>query len=120
MKFEPERSSWLTLAVRLVTSELMRLMWVLKPASRNFLQDHPIRAAVEGVLSELGIARAPACTLRITSTIPISAGMGSGAAVSVALMRALSSFLGHPLSNAHVSELAFEVEKIYHGASSGI
>jgi mevalonate kinase len=83
-------------------------------------EDHPIRAAVEGVLSELGITGAPACTLRITSTIPISAGMGSGAAVSVALIRALSSFLGHPLSNVLVSELAFEVEKLHHGTPSGI
>jgi len=92
----------------------------LETSLERLSEDHPIRAAVEGVLSELGIARAPACTLRITSTIPISAGMGSGAAVSVALMRALSSFLGHPLSNARVSELAFEVEKIHHGTPSGI
>jgi mevalonate kinase len=35
-------------------------------------------------------------------------------------MRALSSFLGNPLSNARVSELAFEVEKIHHGTPSGI
>lgn len=92
----------------------------LETSLEQLPEDQPIRAAVEGVLSELGIARPPACTLRITSTIPISAGMGSGAAVSVALMRALSSFLGHPLSNAHVSELAFEVEKIHHGTPSGI
>ncbi len=92
----------------------------LETSLEELPEDHPIRAAVEGVLSELGIARAPACTLRITSTIPISAGMGSGAAVSVALVRALSSFLGHPLSNERVSELAFEVEKIHHGTPSGI
>jgi len=83
-------------------------------------EDQPIRVAMEWVLSELGTARAPACTLQITSTIPISAGMGSGAAVSVAIMRAFSSFLGHPLSNARVSDLAFEVEKIHHGTPSGI
>jgi mevalonate kinase len=92
----------------------------LETSLEELPEDHPIRAAVEGVLSELGIARAPACTLRITSTIPISAGMGSGAAVSVILMRALSSFLGNPLSNARVSALAFEVEKIHHGTPSGI
>ncbi|MFC2054176.1 mevalonate kinase [Chloroflexota bacterium] len=92
----------------------------LETSLEGLPKDHPIRAAVEGVISELGITRAPACTLRITSTIPISAGMGSGAAVSVALIRALSSFLGHPLSNALVSELAFEVEKIHHGIPSGI
>jgi mevalonate kinase len=92
----------------------------LETSLEELPEDHPIRAAVEGVLSELGIARAHACKLRITSTIPISAGMGSGAAVSVALMRAFSSFLGNPLSNARVSELAFEVEKIHHGTPSGI
>ncbi len=92
----------------------------LETSLKELPEDHSIRAAVEGVFSDLGIARAPACTLRITSTIPISAGMGSGAAVSVALMRALSSFLGNPLSNARVSELAFEVEKIHHGTPSGI
>jgi mevalonate kinase len=92
----------------------------LETSLEELPEDHPIRAAVEGVLSELGIARAPACTLRITSTIPISAGMGSGAAVSVAIMRAFSRFLGNPLSNARVSELAFEVEKIHHGTPSGI
>jgi mevalonate kinase len=92
----------------------------LETSLEELPEDHPIHAAVEGVFSELGIARTPACTLRITSTIPISAGMGSGAAVSVALVRALSSFLGNPLSNARVSELAFEVEKIHHGTPSGI
>jgi mevalonate kinase len=62
----------------------------------------------------------PACRVRITSTIPVAAGLGSGAAVSVALGRALSSFLGHPLSNDQISDLAFQVEKKYHGTPSGI
>ena len=92
----------------------------LETSLEGLPEDHPIRAAVEGVLFELGITRAPACTLQITSTIPISAGMGSGAAVSVALMQALSSSLGQPLSDARVTELAFEVEKIHHGTPSGI
>jgi mevalonate kinase len=46
--------------------------------------------------------------------------MGSGAAVSVALLRSLSAFLGRLLSDEGVSALAFEIEKIHHGTPSGI
>ena len=82
--------------------------------------DDPIAMAVRLVFSTLGIARLPACTVRITSTIPIAAGLGSGAAVSVAVLRAVSSFAGHPLSAEQVSALAYEVEKRHHGTPSGI
>jgi len=82
--------------------------------------EHPLAAAVNGVLSTLGVSRPLACSLRITSTIPVASGLGSGAAVSVAIIRALSAFLGRPLSNEQVSELAFEVEKLHHGTPSGI
>ena len=82
--------------------------------------DHPLAAAIYNVARALEIERIPACTIRITSTIPIAGGMGSGAAVSVALIRAFSSFLGHPLDNDRVSSLAYEVEKIYHGTPSGV
>jgi mevalonate kinase len=81
---------------------------------------HPLATAIAGVAAELGVARLPACTLRVTSTIPLAAGMGSGAAVSVAIIRALSAFLGNPLSNERVSALAYEVEKLHHGTPSGI
>jgi mevalonate kinase len=82
--------------------------------------DHPIAAALAAVLAELEILRAPACTIRVTSTIPIAAGLGSGAAVSVALIRAFAGFLGTDLPDERVSALAFEVEKLYHGTPSGI
>jgi mevalonate kinase len=81
---------------------------------------HPIKVAIAGVISELGIIRLPACTLRITSTIPVASGLGSGAAVSVGIIRALSAFVGNPLPDERVSALAFEVEKIHHGTPSGI
>jgi mevalonate kinase len=46
--------------------------------------------------------------------------MGSGAAVSTAIVRVLSEFLGQPLSTADVSGLVYEVEKLHHGTPSGI
>jgi mevalonate kinase len=82
--------------------------------------EHPLAAAVRAVLSRLGVSRLPACTLRISSTIPVAAGLGSGAAVSVALMRALSAFLGAPLDDEQVCTLAFEIERLHHGTPSGI
>ncbi len=83
-------------------------------------QDHPLVLVIKGVLEATGIDHPPALTVRITSTIPIAAGLGSGTAVSVAIMRALSEFLGRPLRNENISSLAFEVEKLYHGTPSGI
>ena len=83
-------------------------------------EDHPLARAIQGVIASLGIDRLPACTLRITSTIPVAAGLGSGAAVSVAAIRAVSAFLGRPLPDERVSALAYEVEKLHHGTPSGI
>ena len=83
-------------------------------------KDHPIAVAVNLTVQALKIARPPACTLRITSSIPVASGLGSGAAVTVAVIRALSTFIGKPLSNEETNSIAFEVEKIYHGTPSGI
>jgi mevalonate kinase len=82
--------------------------------------DHPLAIAINGVLRHYGITRPPAFTLRITSNIPLAAGLGSGAAVSVAIIRAVSMFFGHPMADEQVSTLAFEAEKPYHGTPSGI
>jgi mevalonate kinase len=82
--------------------------------------DHPLVAVINSVFSELGITRPPACTVYLQSTIPVAAGLGSGAAVSVAILRALSAFLGAPLPDERVNKLAFEIEKLHHGTPSGI
>ena len=86
----------------------------------NLAPDHPLAAVINSVFSALGIAHPPACTVYLQSTIPIAAGLGSGAAVSVAILRALSAFLGAPLPDERVNKLAFEVEKLHHGTPSGI
>ncbi len=82
--------------------------------------EHALSAVVAETLKELRLERLPACSIRITSTIPVAAGLGSGAAVSVALIRALCGFVGRPLSDERISAVAYEVEKIYHGTPSGI
>ena len=81
---------------------------------------HALAAAIEGVAKLLGVTHIPACTLKVSSSIPVASGLGSGAAVSVAVIRALAGYLGKPLPNEQVSALAYEVEKIHHGTPSGI
>ena len=82
--------------------------------------DHPIASVILKLFQLFGISQTPNLEINISSTIPVAAGLGSGAAVSVALTRALSSFLTHPLSNDEINSLVFEIEKFHHGTPSGI
>ena len=82
--------------------------------------NHPLAAVIKSVFTTLGITQPPSLTVHIESTIPVASSLGSGAAVSVAIIRALSMFLGCPLADEQVNALAFEVEKLYHGTPSGI
>jgi mevalonate kinase len=79
----------------------------------------PLAVAARLTLDHLA-ASVPDATLTVESTIPIASGLGSGAAVSTALVRALAGFLGASLTRAEVSELVYEVERIHHGTPSGI
>jgi mevalonate kinase len=87
----------------------------------DVLEDsHPLKAAIYQVLDNNNIIDPPACRIKVSSSIPPSCGLGSSAAVTTAIIRAFSAFLGQRLTNDQVSELAFEVEKIHHGTPSGI
>ena len=109
-------------------------IWIDAPgidlhAELNSLPDnHPVGSVILKVFSTLGL---PSPTERrvgdeggldisIASTIPVAAGLGSGAAVSVALIRALALHLSTPLTDEQVNELAYEIEKLHHGTPSGI
>jgi mevalonate kinase len=81
--------------------------------------DHPLAFCVRSAVAHLGIPL-PAARLRIRSAIPVAAGLGSGAAVSIAVIRVLAASAGRVLPAAEISSLAFEVEKILHGTPSGV
>jgi mevalonate kinase len=84
----------------------------------------PLAAAIHLTLTKYQSAERPASpppfALVVYSTIPIGSGLGSGAAVCTAAVRALSVFLGLALSNAEVSAMVYETEKLLHGTPSGI
>ncbi len=82
--------------------------------------DHPMAVGITKAMAVMRISHIPACSIRITSSIPIAGGMGSGAAVAAATLRALSASVGHLLSDPQISELVYQTEMIYHGTPSGI
>ncbi|MEM7282634.1 MAG: hydroxymethylglutaryl-CoA reductase, degradative [Pseudomonadota bacterium] len=58
--------------------------------------------------------------IEVYPNVPRAMGLGSSAAVAVAIVRALDQHFQLKLSDAEVSNLAFEAEKIAHGTPSGI
>lgn len=80
----------------------------------------PLSLVIENTLNALAINNPPSMNITINSTIPVASGLGSGAAVSVALVRALALTLGQEIRDEQVNLIAFETEKLYHGTPSGI
>lgn len=86
----------------------------------SLLASHPLAATIRNTLSALGVSSLSGVTVLVRSSIPVAAGLGSGAAVSVAIIRAVAKHLKKELTNEQVNALAFETEKLYHGTPSGI
>lgn len=82
--------------------------------------DHPIGSVILGLLQRFGIFNPPDLEIKIDSTIPVASGLGSGAAVSVALIRAISSYFSYSLTNEQINSLVYESERLHHGTPSGI
>ena len=102
-------------------------IWIDAPAVQIYkrLEDlpknHPLRVAVEKTITKINPKQFSGILIRINSEIPIAGGLGSGAAVSCAVIRALSTFLsGHPFDHETTNQLVFEVEKLHHGDPSGV
>ena len=82
--------------------------------------DHPIASVIHNLFFISRISPFPNIDINITSTIPVASGLGSGAAVTVALIRALSSYIHYDMTDEEVNSFAYEIEKLHHGTPSGI
>ncbi len=58
--------------------------------------------------------------LKLTTNMSIKGGMGSSAALGVSIIRCLDQKFRLGLGNERVNEIAYEVEKLFHGNPSGI
>ena len=82
--------------------------------------DHPIASVIHNFLFLLRVSRFPNLEIKIMSTIPVASGLGSGAAVTVALTRALAVHLDHAMTDEETNAFTYEIEKLHHGTPSGI
>ena len=82
--------------------------------------DEPLAVVTRLALARVGRDCAPDWQITLHSDIPIASGMGSGAALSTALVRSIMLAAGHVAEPAAVSELVYESERFYHGTPSGI
>lgn len=82
--------------------------------------DHPIASVIHNLFFLARVSPFPHLDIKITSTIPVASGLGSGAAVTVALTRALSSRLKHAMTDDQINQFTYEIEKLHHGTPSGI
>jgi mevalonate kinase len=82
--------------------------------------DDPLASIVRLTLSAIKAERDPDLTITVSSLVPIARGMGSGAAVSTAIVRALAQHFERWLSSRAISDLVYQTEILYHGTPSGI
>ncbi len=87
----------------------------LVASALEYFDTHPLTRSPAHPLTHM-----PDLKITITSTIPIASGMGSGAAVATALVRAIAGHLGRSLAPAEVSALVYTSEQRFHGTPSGI
>jgi mevalonate kinase len=82
--------------------------------------DHPVASVIHNLFFLVRVSPFPNLETKISSTIPVASGLGSGAAVTVALTRALASHLKYSMTDEEVNAFAYEIEKLHHGTPSGI
>lgn len=101
-------------------------IWISAPAVdlhtelNSLPSDHPLASVIHNLLFLSHVSPLPNLEINIASTIPVASGLGSGAAVTVALTRALSSHLNYQMNDEEINAFAYEIEKLHHGTPSGI
>ena len=73
-----------------------------------------------GKALELVGANSQGITVRIRSNLPVGSGLGSSAAVSAAVIKAVTEYLGKEISDEEWFELTMECERVAHGNPSGV
>ena len=86
----------------------------------NLASEHVYSTAISTIMNAVKIKKLPALEFRISSTIPVSSGLGSSAAFAVCLTKALTGFLGFKLTDDQINNIAYKIEIFQHGTPSGI
>jgi len=81
--------------------------------------EHPVARSLVAIADALGAGRPPVSLIG-DAQIPPGAGLGSSAALAVAVARALLAYLKRPVDPAVVAQAAGASEALVHGRPSGV
>jgi mevalonate kinase len=102
--------------IEMISDELQERVRSVEEASDRLAPLFRLAGSVAAIFGE----EKQGMRIRLHSTIPMRLGMGSGAAISVALVRGVCGALGRKLDTEQVCELAIEAEREFHGNPSGV
>ena len=80
-------------------------------------RENALKAGIGKILSELDVNKG--ALLEINSGIPFGSGLGSSAALAVALTKAIAELNGKKLSLDEVNDISYKLEQYSHGTPSG-
>lgn len=86
----------------------------IRPTTRSYWRGEHIATG------KSSFAHCPYLHIEITSSIPAERGMGSSAAVAVAIVRGLFAYYNEPLTQEVLYSIVQDAEKIAHGNPSGV
>lgn len=101
------------------TSELQISGWDSDPAAHNPAGAKLAEQVASLIAERLGVADTPV-HVDVVPDLPRASGLGASAALAVAVIRAIVHRFGLTVSDAEISQLAFECEQLVHGTPSGI
>jgi mevalonate kinase len=97
---------------------------LLAPGAKGAETQTPVAAPAELLRAAADLAVAagasPRFRARVHSEVPLGGGLGSSAALGVALARAFSQLARRECPPERAEELALELERVFHGAPSGV
>lgn len=113
----------ITATVQITTAPHQHGCWIEAPdldqRRRVGIDAHPLIDLIIDLITAWHLPT-PDMTVTIHSTIPIASGMGSGAAVATALVRAFAAWYGKSLSRDELGVFVYRSEQRLHGTPSGI
>lgn len=85
----------------------------------NLENPQGLDAAIVLIMDQLSI-RDATFSITVDTRLPRAMGLGSSAAIAVAVARALSDIMKLDVDDKRINEIAFECEKLFHGTPSGV
>lgn len=77
-----------------------------------------IAECIEKTFAKIGVESG--LDIKVSSEAPVSSGLGSSASAAAAMVLAISKELGKELDKEEIANLAWDIENIVHGKSSGV